>query len=292
MECVAVRRAQVRYAMTRRLSGRRACALLRVARSALGYAAQRPRRDAALVAELQRLAAAHPRYGYRRMWALLRRRGVPVNAKRVHRLWRRAGLALPRWRTRRKLRTGARLRPQADRPNAVWTYDLVHDACTDGIRFKCLTVVDEFTKECLSITVARSLPAVRVLQVIAQLVNRRGAPQFLRSDNGPEFIAHRIRRWLGHSGITTAYIDPGKPWQNGVGESFHSRFRDECLNQEAFFTVAEAAIIIERYRRTYNQARPHSSLHYQTPAEAAHRRALPLREQSPQHGPQTPVAVA
>lgn len=291
MERVAVRRAQVRYAMTRRLSCRRACTLLRVARSALGYVAQRVARDAALLAELRRLAAAHPRYGYRRMWALLRRRGLAVNAKRVHRLWRRAGLTLPRRHGRRKVRTGARLRPRADRPNAVWTYDLVHDACTNGTRFKCLTVVDEFTKECLSITVARSLPAARVLQVVAQLVSRRGGPQYLRSDNGPEFIAHRIRRWLAHTGITTAYIDPGKPWQNGVGESFHSRFRDECLNQEACFTVHEAAIIIEQYRRAYNHARPHSSLQYQTPAEVANRRARPRWGDLPEHGQLTPVAV-
>jgi len=292
MERVAVRRAQVRYAMTRHLSCRRACVLLRVARSALAYAARRPGRDGALVATLQRLAAAHPRYGYRRMWALLRRRGLAVNPKRVHRLWRCAGLALPRRRPRRKLRTGARVRPLADRPNAVWTYDLIHDACTDGTRFKCLTVVDEFTRECLAITVARSLPADRALQGLMQLVARRGAPQYLRSDNGPEFIASRIRRWLGRAGITTAYIDPGKPWQNGVGESFHSRFRDECLNQEAFFTVREAAVLIEQYRRTYNEARPHSSLHYHTPTEVATRRARPHREPLPLHGRQAPVAVA
>ena len=291
MERVAIRRAQVRYAITRRLSGRRACTLLRVARSALGYAPQRPGRDAALVAELERLAAAHPRYGYRRIWALLRRQGRPVNVKRVHRLWRGAGLALPRRRPRRKLRTGARVRPRADRPNAVWTYDLIHDACADGTRFKCLTVVDECTKECLAITVARALPADRVLLGLRQLVARRGAPQYLRSDNGPEFIAHRIRRWLGGAGITTAYIDPGKPWQNGVGESFHSRLRDECLNQETFFTVREAAVLIEQFRRTYNEARPHSSLRYHTPLEVAQRRARPPREPSSQHGRQAPVAV-
>lgn len=292
MERVAVRRAQVRYAMTRHLSCRRACRLVRVARSALRYVARRPVRDAALVAELQRLSTAHPRYGYRRMWALLRRRGLAVNAKRVHRLWRCTGLALPRRRPRRKVRTGARVRPRADRPNAVWTYDLIHDACVDGTPFKCLTVVDEFTKECLAITVARSLPGDRVLPVLAQLVARRGAPQYVRSDNGPEFIARRIQRWLQHAGITTAYIEPGKPWQNGVGESFHSRFRDECLNQEAFFTVREAAILIEQYRRTYNEARPHSSLHYHTPNEVAARRARPQRAHSSQHGRPVPVAVS
>ena len=201
MERVAVRRAQVRYAMTRRLSCRRACVLLRVARSALGYAARRPARDAALVAELQRLAAAHPRYGYRRMWALLHRRGLAVNAKRVHRLWRGAGLALPRRRVRRKVRTGARVRPLADRPNAVWTYDLIHDACTDGTPFKCLTVVDEFTKECLAITVARSLPGDRVLPVLAQLVARRGAPHYLRSDNGPGGVLYRARSGGHHRAV-------------------------------------------------------------------------------------------
>src|SRR6266404_896014 len=137
----------------------------------------------------------------------------------------------------------------------------------------------------------RSLPADRVLPVLAQLVARRGAPHFLRSDNGPEFIARRIQRWLAREGITTAYIDPGKPWQNGVGESFHSRFRDECLDQEAFFTVHEAAVIIEHYRRTYNETRPHSSLHYHTPAEVAMRRARPHREERSRHGQQTPVAV-
>src|SRR5260370_36798492 len=213
MERVAVRRAQVRYAMTRHLSCRRACALLRVARSALGYAARRPGRDAALVAELQRLATAHPRYGYRRMWALLRRRARAVTPKRVHRLWRGAGLALPRRRPRRKLRTGARVRPLADRPNAVWAYDLIHDACTDGTRFKCLTVVDEFTKECLAITVARAPPAQRPLPRLRQLAARRGAPQYLRSDNVPEFIAHRTRRWLRREQFTPAYIDPRKRWQ-------------------------------------------------------------------------------
>jgi putative transposase len=287
----AGRRAQVRYAVARRLSCRQACALLRVPRSTLGYPARRAERDAPLLAELRRLARRHPRYGYRRIWALLRRAGGVVNAKRVYRLWRLAGLVLPRRRPRRKVRTGARLTPLADRPNAVWTYDFIHDAAANGLRFKCLTIVDEYTRECLAITVERSLPARRVLEVLAQLVARYGPPGYLRSDNGPEFIARRVRQWLGQTGITTAYIDPGKPWQNGLGESFHSRFRDECLDREWFHTPQEARVLIEQYRRQYNEARPHSSLGYRTPAEIGARRAPISSPFTPKHGREALLAV-
>ena len=251
----AGRRAQVRYPVSRRLSCRRACALLGVPRSTLDYRPRRVGREASLLAELRRLARRHPRYGYRRIWALLRRAGRRINVKRVSRLWRLAGLTLPRRRPRRKVRTGARLTPLAARPNAVWTYDFIHDAAANGLRFKCLTVVDEYTRECLAITVERSLPARRVLKVLAQRVARYGPPGYLRSDNGPEFIARRVRQWLGQTGITTAYIDPGKPWQNGLGESFHSRFRDECLDREWFDTPQEARVLIEQYRRQYTVQR-------------------------------------
>src|SRR5260370_289686 len=182
--------------------------------------------------------------------------------------------------------------PRAGGPTAWWPCDLDDDACAGGPGCKCLPVVADSPKGCWPIAGRRALPADRVLLGLRQLVGRRGAPQYLRSDNGPEFIAHRIQRWLGREHITTAYIDPGKPWQNGVGESFHSRFRDECLNQEAFFTVREAAVLIEQYRRTYNAARPHSSLHYHTHAAVAQRRARPPRERSSQHGRQAPAAVA
>jgi putative transposase len=287
----AGRRAQVRYAVRRRLSCRRACMLLHVARSTLDYRARRAGRDAVLLAELRRLARQHPRYGYRRIWALLRRAGRRINPKRVYRLWRLGGLALPRRRPRRKLRTGARLIPLADRPNAVWTYDFIHDAAANGLGFKCLTIVDEYTRECLAITVDRSLPAGRVVEVLGQLVARYGPPGYLRSDNGPEFIARRVRQWLARTGITTAYIDPGKPWQNGVGESFHSRFRDECLDREWFHTPQEARVLIEQYRRQYNEARPHSSLGYHTPAEIGARRAPIASGSPPKHGQEALLAV-
>lgn len=287
----AGRRAQVRYAVRRRLSCRRACTLLGVPRSTLGYVLRRGRQDAPLLAELCRLATRHPRYGYRRIWALLRRAGHGVNAKRVYRLWRRSGLALPRRRPARKQRTGARVDPLATAPNAVWTYDFVHDWASRGGAFKCLTVVDEYTKECLALVPARSLPAVEVLRVLGQLVTRYGPPRYLRSDNGPEFIARRVRRWLARVGITTAYIDPGRPWQNGVGESFHSRLRDECLDREWFHSLAEARVLLEQYRREYNEQRPHSSLGYQTPAEVGQHRAPTPAVLSPAHGRRVALAV-
>ena len=287
----AGRRAQVRYAVRRRLSCRRACTLLGVSRSTLGYVSRRGRQDVRLLAELRRLATRHPRYGYRRIWALLRRAGQVVNAKRVHRLWRLGGLTLPRRRPHRKQRTGARVRPLATAPNAVWTYDFVHDWAARGGPFKCLSVVDEYTKECLALVAARSLPAADVLRVLGQLVSRHGPPRYLRSDNGPEFIARCVRRWLARSGIETAYIDPGKPWQNGVGESFHSRLRDECLDREWFHSLAEARVILAQYRRHYNEARPHSSLGYQTPAEVGQHRAPTPAGFTPEHGPMAALAV-
>ena len=277
--------------MRRRLSCRRACTLLGVSRSTLGYVSRRGRQDVPLLAELRRLATRHPRYGYRRIWALLRRAGQVVNAKRVHRHWRLGGLTLPRRRPHRKQRTGARVRPLATAPNAVWTYDFVHDWAARGGQFKCLSVVDEYTRECLALVAARSLPAADVLRVLGQLVSRQGPPRYLRSDNGPEFIARRVRRWLARSGIATAYIDPGKPWQNGVGESFHSRLRDECLDREWFHSLAEARVILEQYRRHYNEARPHSSLGYQTPAEVGQHRAPTPALVPPAHGLRVALAV-
>jgi putative transposase len=247
--------------------------------------------DAPLLAEVRRLAARHPRYGYRRIWALLRRAGRRINVKRVYRLWRLAGLALPRRRPRPKRRTGARVDPQATAPNAVWTYDFVHDWGARGGAFKCLSVVDEYTRECLALVAAHSLPSAAVVRVLVQLVVCYGAPRHLRSDNGPEFMAHRVQRWLRRAGIQTAYIAPGKPWQNGVGESFHSRLRDECLDREWFHSLAEARVLLEQYRRRYNAERPHSSLGYNTPAEIGQRRAPIAPLLTPVHGRGLALAV-
>ena len=151
--------------------------------------------------------------------------------------------------------------------NHVWAYDFVFDACANGQSLKCLTLIDEFTRECLAIDVAGSIRSVRVIEVLARLISKRGAPRFLRSDNGPEFVSKAILEWLEIAGIETALIDPGKPWQNGADESFNGRFRDECLSLEWFRSRREAKVIIETWRRHYNAVRPHSSLDYRTPIE-------------------------
>lgn len=261
------RRALVREAVARGVSLRRACALLAVARSTVEYVPQRARTDAALTRLLQQVARQYPRFGYRRAWAWLRRQGYRVNAKRVYRLWRAAGLALPRRRGRRRAASGQRRAPVARRPNAVWATDIVHDRCASGAVIRCLTVVDEYTRECLAAEVADRISSATVVRCLAALAARHGPPRYVRMDNGPEFIARRTQAWLATQRILPAYIQPGSPWQNGVVESFHSRLRDECLDREWFASRTEAAVLIAAYRRRYNRTHLHSRLGYRTPAE-------------------------
>ncbi len=190
-----------------------------------------------------------------------------MSPDRMHRLWKRAGLQVPRKRPRRRLAT-SRPRPTApEARNHVWAYDFVFDACANGQVLKCLTIVDEWTRECLAIDVAGRLRSARVIEVLSQLISVQGAPRYLRSDNGPEFVSRAVLRWLLAAGVDTALIDPGKPWQNGTDESFNGKFRDECLNVEWFRSRAEAGIVIEQWRRHYNDVRPHSSLGYRKPRE-------------------------
>jgi putative transposase len=251
----------------RGLSHRRACALLQVARSTLRYDSRRTAKDAPVLGQMRELAAQYPRYGYRRIQVFLERHGWRMSADRMHRLWRQAGLQVPRKRPRRRVATG---RPRPTAPTAathVWAYDFLFDACANGQRLKCLTIVDEWTRECLAVDVAGSIRSGQVIEVLTRLVSLHGAPRYLRSDHGPEFVSRAILRWIAASGIDTAFIDPGKPWQNGTDESFNGKFRDECLNVEWFRTRAEAAVIIEQWRRHYNEVRPHSSLGYLTPLE-------------------------
>ena len=262
-----VRRQQVAYARGRGLSSRRACALLSVARSTLGYASRLAARDAPVVQAMGELAGQYPRYGYRRIRIFLARRGHVMSPDRAYRLWRQHGLQVPRRRPRRRVATS---RPRPLPPagqNHVWAYDFLFDTCADGRALKCLTIVDEFTRECLAIDVAGSIRSGRVIEVLSQLVSVHGAPRYLRSDNGPEFIAVAILRWLQTADIDTAFIDPGKPWQNGTDESFNGKFRDECLTLEWFRNRREAQVGIERWRRHYNEVRPHMSLQYRTPAQ-------------------------
>ena len=262
-----VRRQQVAYARSRGLSSRRACALLSVARSTLGYASRLATKDEPALQAMRELAAQYPRYGYRRIRIFLKRAGHAMSADRAHRLWRQAGLQVPRRRPRRRVATG-RPRPlPATGVNHIWAYDFVFDTCANGQTLKCLTVVDEWTRECLAIDVAGGIRSGRVIEVLAQLVSVHGAPRYLRSDNGPEFVATAILRWLQDAQIETALIDPGKPWQNATDESFNGKFRDEYLTLNWFRNRIEAKVGIEQWRRHYNAVRPHSSLGYLTPLE-------------------------
>jgi putative transposase len=227
MVSVPARRRQVEYACKRGLSLRRACSVFCVARSSFRYQSTKLRKDAPVRASMRTLSARYPRYGYRRIRVFLAREGHRMSAARAHRLWRVEGLQVPRKRPRRRV-AASRPRPTpATGPNQVWAYDFVHDTCANGQKLKCLTIVDEWTHESLAIEVAGSTRSRRVLEVLAKLVSVRGAPRYLRSDNGPEFVATAVLRWLTDSGIDTAYIAPGKPWQNGVDESFNPKFRDE-----------------------------------------------------------------
>lgn len=240
---------------------------MNVARSSLRYASKREELDRPVLARMRELSAQYPRYGYRRVQVFLAREGHAMSSERAHRLWRAAGLQVPRKRPRRRV---AASRPRPLPPtaaNQVWAYDFVFDACANGQQLKCLTVVDEWTREALAIDVGKSIRSGRVIEVLSRLVSVHGAPKYLRSDNGPEFVAHAVLKWVTESGIETVHIAPGKPWQNGTDESFNGKLRDECLNLEWFRNRAEAQTTIESWRRHYNAVRPHSSLGYLTPHE-------------------------
>ena len=218
------------------------------------------------------LVREHPRYGYRRTWALLRRSGWRVNRKRIYRLWVQEGLKVPqKQRKRRSLghSENSCVRRKAEHKDHVWTWDFIHDRTTNGRPLKWLSIVDEYTRECLALEVDRSITAEKLIDVLVELFRIRGVPKHIRSDNGPEFIAKAIRRWLSLAGVETLYVEPGSPWENGYAESFHSRLRDELTNREEFANLAEARHLADAWRLEYNHRRPHSSLGYQTPAEFA-----------------------
>jgi putative transposase len=251
-------REAVQFLVTRGLSERRACQLVQVQRSTVQYQA-RPDQNAALLTTIQDLAQQHPRYGYRRIYRLVRRRGQRVNKKRVQRLWQRAKLQVRRLRRKRR-RPKAPTPQQATHPQHVWTYDFVKDRCLDGTPLRILTVMDEFTRVGLAIVVGRTFPARQVVGALASLFAEHGSPAYLRSDNGSEFVALVVRGWLQRQQVQTLYIDPGCPWQNGYEERFNGTVRDECLNRQAFISVVEAQVVCTAYLREYNAERPHSSL--------------------------------
>tara|TARA_R110000744_G_scaffold211824_6_gene330941 strand:+ start:963 stop:1817 length:855 start_codon:yes stop_codon:yes gene_type:complete len=258
---------QARFLNVRGLSLRRACGLIGVARSGLHYQHRQPVKDAPVVESMKRLAKQYPRYGYRRIRIFLAREGLKMSVDRAGRLWRKARLQLPAKRPRRRPARSVARAPAPTSANRVWAYDFVFDACANGQVLKCLTVVDEFTHECLAVDVSGSIRSARVIKQLSRLITVHGAPTFIRSDNGPEFLATAIQKWLREENIKTAYIDPGKPWQNGVNESLNGKLRDECLNMEWFKNRRHSKVVIEQWRQHYNAIRPHMSLGYLTPHE-------------------------
>ena len=230
---------------------------------------------------MRELALRWPRYGYRRVTALLHREGWPVNRKRVHRLWRREGLkVVQKQRKKRRILDGssdnACHRRRAERANHVWSFDFVHDRTAGGGALKILSVIDEYTRECFAIEAHRHISGADVISMLRALMGLHGVPEHVRCDNGPEFICAAIRRGLGASGVSTLYVAPASPWENGYVESYHGRLRDELLNREEFGSPAEARALLEAWREQYNQERPHSALGYLAPAAfAAACRAAP-----------------
>jgi putative transposase len=267
---------------------RRACRVLGQHRSTQRKAPTTPDDEAALRSDIVALATQYGRYGYRRIAALLEQGGWVVNVKRVERIWRQEGLKVPAKQAKRGrlwLNDGSCVRLRPERPNHVWSYDFVEDRTHNGRRYRMLNVIDEFTRECLAIRVSRRLKAIDVIDVLSDLFILRGVPTYMRSDNGPEFVAKALREWIVAVGAKTAYIEPGSPWENGSCESFNAKLRDELLNGEIFYTLEEAQTVIETWRRHYNQVRPHSALGYRAPAPEA---ALWPAAQSPPASPATP----
>lgn len=243
------------------------------ARSTQRYECSKKDDEVVLVEDMIRLVKQYGRYGYKKITALLREEGwLPLNKKRIERLWRREGLKVPQKQPKKKrlwLNDGSCIRLRPEYQNHVWSYDFVHDRTSNGRKIRMLTIIDEFTRECLAIEVGRKLNSQNVIDVLSQLFIDKGVPKHIRSDNGPEFIAQRVRWWLKRFNVRTLFIEPGSPWENGYIESFNGRLRDELLNIEIFDTLYEAKVLVERWRWEYNTIRPHGSLGYKPPAPEA-----------------------
>jgi len=254
-----------------RVSERLACRVLGQHRSTQRKRPLGRADEAVLTADIVELATQYGRYGYRRITALLHAAGWAVNVKRVERIWRREGLKVPRRQPKKGrlwLNDGSCVRLRPEHPNHVWSYDFVEDRTHNGRKFRMLNVIDEFTRECLAIRIDRRLRSTDVIDVLSDLFILRGVPGHVRSDNGPEFVAKAVRDWIAAVGARTAFIAPGSPWENGYCESFNAKLRDELLNGEIFYSLAEAKTVIESWRQHYNTRRPHSSLGYKPPAPA------------------------
>lgn len=254
------------------MSERRVCGVIGQPRATQRYQAKAPDDEVGLTAAIIDYATRFGRYGYRRILVLLQDDGWVVNHKRMERLWRQEGLKVPQKQPKRGrlwLNDGSCLRLRPCWPNHVWSYDFVTARTHDGRAFRMLTIIDEYTRECLAIEVSRRFDADAVLYRLTELFVSRRPPDYIRSDNGPEFTAKAVREWLSRVGVKTLYIEPGSPWENGYNESFNGKLRDELLNGEIFYTLREAQILIERWRQGYNTIRPHSALGYKPPAPEA-----------------------
>ena len=273
------------------VSERRACRVLDQPRSTQRYESSPRDDETALAKRMRELVKKRPRFGYRRIARLLRREGWRASDTRVYRLWRREGLKVPQ-KKRKKRRLGSSdnscHRIRAERPNDVWCWDFVFDYTNSGTSLKWLSIVDEYTRECLTLKVDRSITSEDVIDTLAELFAMRGVPRCIRSDNGPEFIAKSLQRWLNRVAVETLFIEPGSPWENGYAESFHSRFRDEFLAIEEFESLSAARRLTTLWQHDYNNHRPHSSLEYLTPIEFAARCAASTPEKpsaTPQPSP-------
>jgi transposase InsO family protein len=261
----------------RGLSQRHACQLLGIQRSSARYVRHVRPEEAETVALIRAYAHEQPMYGYRIIAAMIKHDGYRINRKRVYRIWRQEGLQLPRRKTaKRRYGDSTGTLRRASRPNEVWTYDFLEARTERGGKLRLLTVLDEYTRECLTIHVARSISSRQVIQILEWLFLLRGAPAYLRSDNGPEFIAYALQQWLGDRHCNTLYITPGSPWENPFIESFNGTLRAECLNRWVFANGHEAQIVIEQWRQEYNCHRPHSSLGYLSPVAFAEQARLSL----------------
>jgi putative transposase len=264
---VAGRREVVEFIKARKLSERRGCDLTGLNRQSCRYR-QRRKPPKKLIEKIRQLAMKHPRFGYRRIWACLKREGIKVNLKKVYRLWKQEKLALPKRSPRKpRAKPTVGIMPKAEKAKQIWTYDFVFDQSLSGKSLKMLTLIDEYTRECLALEVGVSIKSEKVRQILKRVCAEIGKPELIRSDNGSEFIGKAVNDWLEENGIKTIFIEPGKPWQNGKGESFNGKLRDECLSREWFSSVKEAQVVIESWRKFYNEKRPHSSLGYLTPSE-------------------------
>jgi transposase InsO family protein len=255
------------------VSQRRACQVLGQARATQIRKPSPPSGEGRLTRDIVTLATKYGRYGYRRITAMLNNdMGWRVNHKRVERIWRREGLKVPQKQPKRGrlwLNDGSCIRLRPEYKDHVWSYDFMMERTCNGRAFKILNIIDEYTKECLAILVGRKIKNQDVIDLLFQLFILRGIPEHIRSDNGPEFTARAVRKWLNRLGVKTLFIEPGSPWENGYIESFNGKLRDELLNREIFTTLEEARVLIEQWRREYNQVRPHSALGYQPPAPEA-----------------------